>query len=202
MDTEVKKFIEENADLIEENNFEQFYKKLETERRFLGQFTEVFLNADIDPAKYMNEIPSYYLSGTKIASYTIPQNITSMAEYVFLNCENLTDMVIPGNVKAVGKGAFFGCENLKSVIVEEGVAEIDDYAFQLCKGLQNITLPNSVTFIGRMAVEGCSKLTTINYLGTKKQWRSIKKKSDWKVDTPLEKVKCTDGVIKYSNRNA
>lgn len=202
MDTEIKEFIEKHIDLIEENNFEQFYKKLETERRFLGQFTEVFLNAGIDPAKYMKEIPSYYLSGTKIASYTIPQNVTSMAEYVFLNCENLTDMVIPGNVKAVGKGAFFGCENLKSVMIEEGVAEIGDYAFQLCKGLQNITLPNSVTFIGRMAVDGCSKLTTINYLGTKKQWRSIKKGIEWKAGVPLEEVKCADGIIKYPKRKA
>lgn len=206
MDTEVKKFIEENADLIEKGDFEQFYKKLETERISLGQFTEVFLSAGIDPAEYMREIPSYYLSyyltGTKIASYTIPQNITSIAEYAFLDCKNLTNIVIPGNVKAVGKGAFFGCESLKSAVMAEGVTEIKSYAFQLCTELQDVTIADSVTSIGRSAFDGCSKLTAINYLGTKDKWRNLKKGIEWKADVPLEEVKCADGIIKYPKRKA
>ena len=202
MDTEVKKFIEDNAGLLEKDDLEQFYKKLETERVSLGRFTEVFLGADIDPAKYMKKIPSYYLNGTKITSYAIPQTVTSMAEYAFLDCNNLTDIVIPGNVKAVGKGAFFGCENLKSVVVAEGVTEIESYAFRLCKELQDVTIADSVTSIGRSAFDGCSKLTAINYLGTKDKWRNLKKGIEWKADTPLEEVKCADGIIKYPKRKA
>ena len=59
MDTEVKKFIEDNADLLEKDDLEQFYKKLETERISLGRFTEVFLSAGIDPAKYMKKNSSF-----------------------------------------------------------------------------------------------------------------------------------------------
>ena len=88
MDTEVKKFIEDNISLLEKDDFEQFYKKLGTERTSSGRFTEVFLGAGIDPAEYMREIPSYYLTGAKITSYTIPQNITSMAGYAFFDCNN------------------------------------------------------------------------------------------------------------------
>lgn len=202
MDTEVKKFIEDNAGLLEKDDLEQFYKKLETERVSPGRFTEAFLGAGIDPAKYMKEIPSYYLNGTKITSYAIPQTVTSMAECAFLDCNNLTDIVIPGNVKAVGKGAFFGCENLKSVVVAEGVTEIESYTFHLCKELQDVTIADSVTSIGRSAFDGCSKLTAINYLGTKDKWRNLKKGIEWKADTPLEEVKCADGIIRYPKRKA
>lgn len=202
MDTEVKKFIEDNADLLEKGDFEQFYKKLGTERTSSGRFTEVFLGAGIDPAEYMREIPSYYLTGAKITSYTIPQTVTSMAKYAFFDCNNLTDIVIPGNVKAVRKGAFFGCENLKSAVVAEGVTEIESYAFHWCKELQDVTIADSVTSIGRSAFDGCPKLTVINYLGTKDKWRNLKKGIEWKADTPLEEVKCADGIIKYPKRKA
>lgn len=119
MDTEVKKFIEENADLIEKGDFEQFYKKLETERISLGQFTEVFLSAGIDPAEYMREIPSYYLSyyltGTKIASYTIPQNITSIDWSAFIDCNEFTNVTIPDSVTSIGDYAFGYCEGLTRI---------------------------------------------------------------------------------------
>lgn len=83
MNTEIKEFIEKHIDLIEDGRFEELYK-LQSKwytvelARLVGIFTETLLSADIDPAKYMKKIPPFYLTGTKIASYTIPQNITSI----------------------------------------------------------------------------------------------------------------------------
>lgn len=196
MDTEVKKFIEENADLIEKGDFEQFYKKLETERISLGQFTEVFLSAGIDPAEYMREIPSYYLTGTEMVSYTIPQNITSIDWSAFIDCNEFTNVTIPDSVTSIGDYAFGYCEGLTGVTIGNSVKSIGKYAFTYGGKLTDVTIGNNVTYIGDYAFERCEELTRINFKGTISQWNKIKLDPMWKTDSlQLKEIKCTDGTI-------
>ncbi|MBE6667240.1 MAG: hypothetical protein E7607_02895 [Ruminococcaceae bacterium] len=51
------------------------------------------------------------------------------------------------------------------------------------------------TSIGSSAFSGCSGLTSINYNGTKEQWKAITKYSNWNYRTGNYTVTCTDGVL-------
>ena len=178
MNTEIKEFIEEHIDLIEDGRFEELYK-LQSKwytvelARLVGIFTETLLSADIDPAKYMKKIPPFYLTGTKIVSYTIPQTVTSIDWAAFINCNELTNVTIPNSVTSIDYSAFLGCSKLTSVIIG-----------------------NSVTYIGDSAFGKCEELTRINFKGTTSQWNRIKLDPMWKTESPqLKEIECTDGNI-------
>ena len=173
MDAEIKEFIEKHIDLIDHGEFEELYRKLE-DRSEVMALTETLLSADIDPARYMKEIPERYLQASTIRSYTIPNNVVTIGEDAFAFCSGITSIVIP-----------------------EGVTLIHDRTFQNCTNLTQITLPSSVIQISSEAFLGCFDLKSINYLGTKKQWEKIKKEFNWKKGTFLREIKCTDGIIKF-----
>ena len=88
-------------------------------------------------------------------------------------------------VTAIGKSAF-----------EEG-------AFLFTR-LNGITIPDSVTSIGDSAFSGCTKLTEINFNGTKEQWEAIDKGENWDLEMGIFNgvgryfIHCADGEIKVS----
>lgn len=71
--------------------------------------------------------------------------------------------------------------------IPEGVTSIAECVFENCKSLQSIVIPNSVTSIGEKAFNGCTSLKTINFLGTRNQWKELKLKLDGNII-----VKCSD----------
>ena len=51
-----------------------------------------------------------------VTSITIPDSITKIGQWAFLDCENLTSVTIPDSVgDNIGWGAFAYCNNLKSI---------------------------------------------------------------------------------------
>ena len=52
---------------------------------------------------------------------TIPEGVTSIGEYAFLNCSGLTSVTIPEGVTSIGEYAFRGCTGLTSVTIGNGV---------------------------------------------------------------------------------
>ena len=86
-----------------------------------------------------------------LTSVTIPNSVTSIGDFAFYNCSDLTSVTISNNVTSIGFNAFSGCSSLASVNIPNSVTSIDDYAFNNCSGLTSVTIPNSVTIIGRGA---------------------------------------------------
>jgi hypothetical protein len=78
-------------------------------------------------------------------------------------CKNT---IIPNSVTSIGNYAFFKCSNLTSVTIPDSVTSIGDYAFDYCNGLTSITIPSSVTSIGNGAFSNCENLTSITSLNT------------------------------------
>ena len=64
-------------------------------------------------------------------------------------------------VTSIGEYAFADCSNLTSVIIPSSVTSIEDWAFNGCSGLTSIEIPSSVTNIGQSAFEFCSSLISI-----------------------------------------
>jgi hypothetical protein len=113
--------------------------------------------SDDYPAPYSGdiEIPSAVKYNNK--SYAV----TSIGDYAFSRCEQLTSITIPESVTSIGGWAFSRCEQLTSITIPEGVTSISDGVFRDCSGLTTITIPERVTSIGYGAFWGCSGLTSI-----------------------------------------
>mgnify|MGYP003288517138 CR=1 FL=1 len=93
--------------------------------------------------------------------YVIPNSVTSIGNYAFEDCSNLTSIDIPSSVTSIGNSAFAGCSSLTSIEIPEGVTSIGEYAFYNCRSLTSIEIPNSVTSIGEKAFNECKNLLFI-----------------------------------------
>jgi hypothetical protein len=101
-----------------------------------------------------------YPAGNVATSYTIPNNVTSIAQQALQGCKHLKNVTIPDSVTNISDEAFFLCTNLSSVTIPNSVTSIGDEAFAE-SGLTNITIPDSVTGIGESEFTYCANLTAV-----------------------------------------
>ena len=201
MNEQVKKFIENNIDLIEQNKWEEIYKRCEQNlsQKHIGLFTKSLLDCGINPLDLgLDYIPNYFLNETpNITEFIIPKNIKSIGIWAFNHCD-LKKINIPDNVTYIATGAFGFCKSLISINISDNVVYIGNDAFTNCDSLTEIIIPNSVTNIGDELFYQCNSLKEIKYLGTKKEALTklkIKQRKRWKFGSSINKIICTDGVI-------
>ena len=113
------------------------------------------------------------VDGTDIQHIRIPDGVTSIGEYAFLECMSLQSIDMPNGVTAIGNSAFEGCSALKSIGIPGSVTAIGEYAFEGCSALKSIGIPGSVTAIGESAFEGCSALKSIDVSEENQHYASI-----------------------------
>ena len=77
----------------------------------------------------------------------IPDGVTSIATYAFLNRTDLTSITIPNSVKEIGSDVFRGCSALTSVTIPRGVTRLERGTFSGCSALASLYIPNTVTDI-------------------------------------------------------
>ena len=104
-----------------------------------------------------------------IESVVIPDSVTNIEQYAFIECYRLKEVklsknlikigdsafygipvesiVIPGSTQSIGSSAFDSCVFLKKLTIEDGVEEIDTAAFNYCPKLEEINIPKSVVNI-------------------------------------------------------
>lgn len=121
-----------------------------------------------------------------ITSVVVEDGVTSVSQYSFGQCTNLTTVVIGNDVETIGQFAFNDCgtsftsltlgSSLKSVgmaaflnakgittlTLPDGFETVGDYAFCRLEALQTLNIPSSVTSIGTSAFYRCYPLATIN----------------------------------------
>jgi len=78
----------------------------------------------------------------------IPDGVTSIGDYAFYSCNNLTSITIPGSVTSIGEYAFEWCGYLTSVTLCNGIVSIGSGAFSECYRLKTMIIPASVEYIG------------------------------------------------------
>jgi hypothetical protein len=87
----------------------------------------------------------------KAGSYTVTNSVTSIGDYAFWGCGNLTSVTIPTSVINIGYGAFFYCTGLTNVMIPASVTSIGSFEFLGCSSLTAITVDPSNTVYSSVA---------------------------------------------------
>ena len=98
---------------------------------------------------------------SKIKKVVISKGVTTVGEYAFIKCPNLTSISLPKTLKIINRAAFSGNNGLKSVSIPKGVTTIAYAAFGSCQNLANVTISYGVTKIGGFAFYENSSLKSI-----------------------------------------
>lgn len=106
-----------------------------------------------------------------VGSYSIPNNITTIGDDAFYQCEGLTSIYIPNNVSSIGKTSFMGCSGLISIVVASDNqlydsrnncnAIIKTSSNNLIVGCGNTIIPNTVVSIDTMSFYKCNNLLSV-----------------------------------------
>ncbi len=96
---------------------------------------------------------------------------TTLIQYPIGNTR--TDYFIPNSVTSVNDYAFWGCTNLTSITIPDSVTSIGASVFWRCTNLTSVTIGDSVTSIGPSAFSDCTNLRDVYYNGTEEQWNQI-----------------------------
>ena len=96
-----------------------------------------------------------------LESVTLPDGVTSIGNYAFMNCANLESITLPYGLKTINYGAFNGCAKLTSLVLPNTVTTLGTNCFKNCTSLETIVLPNSMTAIGNGVFAGCTSLNSI-----------------------------------------
>ena len=86
---------------------------------------------------------------------------TTIGNYAFYGCGNLTAIEIPASVESIGNYAFSGCNTLGNVVIPASVETIGERAFYNCYALTEITIPARVQTMGSRVFYGCDYLSVI-----------------------------------------
>lgn len=95
-----------------------------------------------DMMDYNGDRPWYH-NKNGIIAVVIESGVTSIGEYAFASCSNLTAVTIPASLTSIGNNAFYDCANLTSITISSSVTTIDDGAFIGCTSLSSVTVDAS-----------------------------------------------------------
>ena len=97
-----------------------------------------FIGWDSNPLQYANNL---YLNGKLVETLEIPDVITTIKLYTFINCLSLKEVNL-NQVTTVMEQAFFGCTNLEKVNFNDNIQTIHWWSFYDCR-IKDLKLSNS-----------------------------------------------------------
>ena len=156
---EVKKFIEDNINLIDEGRFTDL--NLPDDIFIQSEFWEVMRNAGINPLVYLKNIPIAYMKGEDVKEFKCPSNIESIDSNAFSGCDNLRKVEFNEGLEVIDVEAFYG-SGLVEVNLPSSLNQIYEGAFRECEKLEKVNFKgNNLTFIGSGVFSECDSLDSI-----------------------------------------
>ena len=120
---------------------------------------------------YATSAAPWYSYRNEIQSIQIGDGVTTIGDWAFFNCSQVTDVIVPEGVTFIGESAFESCRGMVSISLPDSLREIpNDWrnhygisksAFKNCRSLTTITIPDGVTSIPESAFEECVNLVRV-----------------------------------------
>ncbi len=139
---------------------------------YTGQGGDVTIPSTLDGMTVSTIGDDAFQSCTSLTSLTIPEGVTSFANFSFAYCTSLTSITIPSTVTSMGDAPLVGCTSLTSITVAAGNTSYSAIggalysdggtvlvAYPSASG--SVTIPEGVTSIGNGAFAGCTSLTSV-----------------------------------------
>lgn len=101
----------------------------------------------------------------EIGIVKLPDELTSIGDYAFAGCKNLTEIELPKKLKSIGYYAFDGCQNLKEITIPHQLEALSIFTFSGCTNLAkvNFSANSTIDTIGAYAFYGCRSLKSIDF---------------------------------------
>lgn len=112
----------------------------------------------------------------RIKTVVLDRGVTSIGDYAFENCVNMTTVNSLENLKTIGNYAFSGCSLFTGFSATNKIEVIGNGALNGCTKITSITLDASLKSIGANAFEGTG-LKSVIYKDTKFRWNKVVKAS-------------------------
>ena len=74
-----------------------------------------------------------YPGGNQQPNYTIPEDVTQLAQSAFQGCTQLEQLTMPTTLHAIGNFAFYGAAGLRTLDFPENATKLGSYLFAECK---------------------------------------------------------------------
>ena len=100
------------------------------------------------------------MSSEDVKEIVLPNTVMSVGNYSFYECRGIK-IRVQGALTSIGEFAFGNCDNLSSVTFGDGLTEISFGAFSGCTALSDIRLPASLLTVCENAFEECASLSTV-----------------------------------------
>lgn len=152
-------FIKRNRKQLKHIDFSATETIGEEAFRDLYQLESLILPSQLETVPYMAVAEC-----VKLSSIAIPATVTEIEDRAFENCRMLSSVYFAENgaLTSIGNWAFYNCHELTDIIIPEGVTEIGSAAFYGCTYLKELTLPSSLQSIADNAFALCAKLGQMN----------------------------------------
>lgn len=118
--------------------------------------------------------------------------LKTIGQEAFRYCTGLKSIEFSARIESLGNNAFDG-SGLEEIVIPPSVKKVGSSAFAACKSLVKVTFSKGIEELGAFAFYTCYNLTSINYLGTKAEWRNVLRGAEWRYQVPATDVICIDG---------
>lgn len=159
MNDSTKTIIQNNADLIEQEDFDTLIRKVPAFER--PDLVNALLSAGIDFLATMPKIYPHMFAYLPITSISIPANIKEIGPYAFLHCEKLQEIHLSEGITQIAHDCFRECSTLESIKFPTTLTYIGEAAFKKCDMLTDVTIPGNIKVIESFAFLSCARLRKV-----------------------------------------
>ena len=96
------------------------------------------------------------LDRNSIKKIVVEEGVTTLGEYIFWDCESLTEVKLPKTLTTLRKQCFKSCTSLKSITLPNNISLIEESAFENCSALETVTFPKSLKEVHEHAFYSCN----------------------------------------------
>lgn len=96
-----------------------------------------------------------------LTSVELPQSVAEIKNYTFAYCSKLASVSFPDELKVIGVAAFDYCSSIKTVAMPNSVERVGMSAFRYCRDLESVLISENIDSINHSTFVACDNLRNV-----------------------------------------